>query len=56
MKLSRKKSHREIYGSRMTEHIHIVIQEIKEEVWGFSGMLIDDWKRSPSEASRRQSD
>ena len=28
------------------EHIHIVIQEIAEEDWGFSGMLTDDWKRA----------
>lgn len=27
------------------EHTHIVIQEITEENWGFSGMLTDDWKR-----------
>lgn len=27
------------------EHIHIVIQEIKEEDWGFSGLLTDDWKK-----------
>lgn len=27
------------------EHIHIVIQEIKEENWGFEGMLTDDWKK-----------
>jgi 4-oxalocrotonate tautomerase len=27
------------------EHIHIVIQEIADEDWGFSGMLTDDWKR-----------
>lgn len=27
------------------EHIHIVIQEIKEEDWGFAGMLTDDWKK-----------
>lgn len=27
------------------EHIHIVIQEIKEEDWGFEGMLTDDWKK-----------
>lgn len=26
------------------EHIHIVIQEIQEEDWGFEGMLTDDWK------------
>lgn len=27
------------------EHIHIVIQEISEEDWGFEGMLTDDWKK-----------
>jgi 4-oxalocrotonate tautomerase len=27
------------------EHIHIVIQEIEEENWGFAGMLTDDWKQ-----------
>lgn len=27
------------------EHIHIVIQEIKEEDWGFEGMLTDEWKK-----------
>ncbi len=27
------------------EHTHIVIQEIAEEDWGFSGLLTDDWKR-----------
>lgn len=27
------------------EHIHIVIQEIEEENWGFSGLLTDEWKR-----------
>lgn len=27
------------------EHIHIVIQEIQEEDWGFAGMLTDDWKK-----------
>ncbi len=26
------------------EHTHIVIQEIDEENWGFSGLLTDDWK------------
>ena len=30
------------------EHTHIVIQEIPEENWGFSGMLTDDWKNSQS--------
>jgi len=27
------------------EHIHIVLQEIEEEDWGYAGMLTDDWKR-----------
>ncbi|MDV7341664.1 4-oxalocrotonate tautomerase family protein [Terasakiella sp. A23] len=28
------------------EHIHIVLQEIKEEDWGYAGMLTDEWKKS----------
>lgn len=31
------------------EHIHIVIQEVAEEDWGFQGMLTDDWKRQQGE-------
>ncbi len=27
------------------EHIHIVIQEIEEENWGFAGKLTDDWRQ-----------
>jgi 4-oxalocrotonate tautomerase len=27
------------------DHIHIVIQEIAEEDWGYSGLLTDDWKK-----------
>ena len=27
------------------EHIHIVIQDIEEESWGFSGLLTDEWKK-----------
>ncbi|MHC4850205.1 MAG: 2-hydroxymuconate tautomerase [Planctomycetota bacterium] len=27
------------------EHIHVVIQEINEEDWGFEGVLTDDWKK-----------
>jgi len=26
------------------EHTHVVIQEIDEENWGFSGFLTDEWK------------
>jgi 4-oxalocrotonate tautomerase len=28
------------------EHIHIVIQEIADEDWGFAGLLTDDWKKA----------
>lgn len=31
------------------EHTHIVIEEIPEENWGFSGQLTDDWKKSLGE-------
>ena len=27
------------------EHIHIVIQEIEESDWGYSGLLTDEWKK-----------
>ncbi len=27
------------------EHIHVVIQEIREENWGYAGLLTDDWKK-----------
>lgn len=27
------------------EHIHIVIQEIEEEDWGFAGKLTDDYRQ-----------
>ena len=37
---------RRILGKK-PEHTHIVIQEIAEENWGFSGLLTDDWKRQP---------
>lgn len=33
-----------VLGKR-PEHIHVVIQEIAEEDWGYAGMLTDDWKR-----------
>lgn len=26
------------------EHTHVVIQEIADEDWGFSGLLTDEWK------------
>lgn len=30
------------------EHVHIVIQEIAEEDWGYAGLLTDEWKRQQS--------
>jgi len=27
------------------EHIHIVIEEIDDENWGFAGMLTDDYRK-----------
>jgi len=33
------------------DHIHIVLQEIREEDWGFAGLLTDDWKRSQRPAA-----
>jgi 4-oxalocrotonate tautomerase len=27
------------------EHIHVVIQEVAEEDWGFAGELTDNWRR-----------
>lgn len=32
-----------VLGKR-PEHTHIVIQEINDEDWGFSGLLTDEWK------------
>lgn len=32
-----------VLGKR-PEHIHIVIQEIMEEDWGFEGLPTDEWK------------
>ena len=28
------------------EHTHVVLQEIREENWGFAGLLTDDWKKT----------
>ena len=30
------------------EHIHIVIDEVPAENWGFSGMLTDDYRKKKS--------
>lgn len=31
------------------EHIHIVIDEVAEENWGYSGMLTDDYRKQSLE-------
>ena len=36
------------------EHTHVVIQEIAEADWGFSGLLTDDWKRQQSRKPTRK--
>lgn len=33
---------------KQPEHIHVVIQEIAEEDWGYAGLLTDEWKRQQS--------
>jgi 4-oxalocrotonate tautomerase family enzyme len=30
---------------KQPEHIHVVIQEVEEDHWGYGGLLTDDWKR-----------
>lgn len=32
------------------EHTHVVIQEIADEDWGFSGLLTDEWKKAQNRA------
>jgi 4-oxalocrotonate tautomerase len=36
------------------EHTHVVIQEIDDENWGFSGMLTDDWKAAQAGTSSHE--
>lgn len=42
-----------ILGKR-SEHTHIVIQEIAEVDWGFSGLLTDDWKKKQTGSPARK--
>ncbi len=32
------------------EHIHVVIHEINDEDWGFSGLLTDEWKKQQGQS------
>lgn len=41
---------------KQPQHIHIVIQEIAEEDWGYSGLLTDDWKRQQGSSAGSVSD
>lgn len=34
--------------NKKPEHTHIVIQEIEDENWGYSGMRTDEWKLKQS--------
>jgi 4-oxalocrotonate tautomerase len=36
------------------EHIHIVIQEIADEDWGYAGMLTDDYRKQAGSAEPRK--
>ena len=29
---------------KQPEHIHVVIQEVDEDHWGYAGLLTDEWK------------
>lgn len=31
------------------EHIHVVIDSVAEDDWGYAGQLTDDWKKSQPE-------
>lgn len=31
------------------EHTHIVIEEVEDENWGYSGLLTDDWRKQSSQ-------
>ncbi len=34
---------------KQPEHIHVVIQEVAEENWGFAGLLTDEWRKRQGE-------
>ena len=34
------------------EHIHVVIQEIADEDWGFEGMPTDEWKKKQAASGK----
>lgn len=34
--------------NKKPEHTHVVIQEIADQDWGYSGLLTDEWKKTQS--------
>jgi 4-oxalocrotonate tautomerase len=40
--------------NKKADHIHIVIQDIAEEDWGFSGLLTDEWKQENESTPKRE--
>lgn len=42
----------EVLGKK-PEHIHIVIQEIDDDDWGYSGLLTSDWRKQ-QQSSQQQ--
>lgn len=36
------------------EHIHIVIEEVDDENWGFAGMLTDDYRRTAAQRDQKR--
>ena len=37
------------------EHIHVVIDEVAEENWGFAGQLTDEWRAAQREDALAES-
>lgn len=42
-----------VLGKR-PEHIHIVIQEVDDDDWGYSGMLTSDWRKQNPEGGNTE--
>ena len=38
------------------EHIHVVINEVEDDNWGFAGQLTSDWKKSAEEVADASSE
>lgn len=32
------------------EHVHVVIQEVPDQNWGFAGLLTDEWKKKKAKS------